>query len=1070
MKKLFTAAMLLAMTTMSANAQLKINELMQSNVECIMDDINEFPDSWVELYNSGTTAVNLQDYKLGTKNDANKAWQLPNQQVLAGGYVIIYCDKEEGINGNLLHTDFRLESGKDGNLYLFTGGEVVDKLEKMAKMPAPDVAYGRQTDGGETWGYELNPTPGAQNTGGVVGAKQILGAPVFSQKGRVSNTSFNLTLTLPEGAPEGAVIRYTTNGTEPTATSTPYSGPIAINSTTVIRAKVFCEGWLSPVSTAQSYIFHPRSMTVPIFSIQTKDAYINDRTIGIYPNNTSKQNQVDWRRPINIEMFTSEDSESEFNQLGETRIQGGESRKNALKSMAIYANKRFDPDHKRFDYEFFPDQKPGINQFKSFSLRDGGNDFTDLYFRDLIIQRTMGQNTDLDWQAGHAAVLYINGEYMGMLNIRERSNEDNIYSNYSGLEDIDMIEISHEQERVNWQVVNKYVEELKEGTLDNYNAFKEFYSVEGHTLAEYEQWMDVSEYLNIMIMNLFYANLDFPGNNIVFWRPNENDTKSDLPKRWRFIAKDTDFGLGLYNRQINHNTLDMLYNPSNYSDNWAFTEPATRLIKNMLEDPDILNLFIDKCSVFMGDFMNGTGTGEMIDIIKEESLAEFVAHRAKYPSSGGNTQTQIETKFNNAKTWAESRPNYFYDFVRQQWNLGTAIPVTINKEMASTDLPDEVLVNGIKLTKSVFDGKLYLNRVITLEGNTGLENEKKVTGWEIKTTTNGSETTEYVEGATYTFTVPSCTKLIINAIMADKQPQIVADELLAFEIMKGETDSKTFEVLAEELFEDVTVTLSDPNGVFSIDVTSITQEEASAGKDITVTFNPQEEGEYSATLTLTSSNKEVVVTLNGVAYDFVEVEVGEYGLTTFYYDKPLLIPYDRYPLDLLGVYYAREATGTELKMKFIPNNIPANEGVVVQANSGTYRFPIITPDKATALSPANILSGTLDNVSTASVKESNPGKVVMTLGRGTSGYIGFYKYSGKTLYAHKAYLLFDSSSSSNVNVLSMGGIGGGEFTAIEDINTRVEEDAWYTLQGVRLNGTPKQRGIYIRNGKTVMVK
>ena len=73
MKRLFTAAMLLVITTISANAQLVINELMQSNVECTMDDIKEFPDSWVELYNSGTTTVNLKDYKIGTKADASKA-------------------------------------------------------------------------------------------------------------------------------------------------------------------------------------------------------------------------------------------------------------------------------------------------------------------------------------------------------------------------------------------------------------------------------------------------------------------------------------------------------------------------------------------------------------------------------------------------------------------------------------------------------------------------------------------------------------------------------------------------------------------------------------------------------------------------------------------------------------------------------------------------------------------------------------------------------------------------------------------------------------------------------------
>lgn len=810
MKKLFTAVILLAMTTMPANAQqhLIINELMQSNVECLFDDqTKEFPDSWVELYNPTSEAISLGSYKIGTKNKENKAWQLPTQDVPAGGYVVIYCDKE-GLEDNRLHTDFRLESGDGCVVYLFDKNtkEIVDSLpyindKPLCKMPAPDVAFGRAEDGGGAWGYQATPTPGASNCNKL--CTDLLGAPVFSHKGRVDNTAFNLTLSLPQGAPAGTVICYTTNGREPkgkfeitdgleprfvpTDSSMLYNNtPIDITTTKVVRAKLFCYGWLSPVSTAQSYIFHPRSMTVPIISIQTNYRYLNSNDIGIFTNNTSKENKVDWRRPINIEMFKAADEPSVINQLGETRIMGGQSRANALKSMAIYANKRFDPDpnKKRFDYQFFPDQKPGIDRFKSFALRDGGNDFEDLYFRDLIIQRTMGQNTDMDWQAGHTAVLYINGVYMGMLNIRERSNADYIYSNYNGLEDIDMIEIGHE--KVNNQ--DQYIEELKEGTKEeNYNDFKTFYSEQGHTMAEYEQWMDVGEYLNIVIMNLFYANLDFPGNNIVFWRPNNKDKDSGLPKRWRFIAKDTDFGLGLYSRKPNHNTIDMLYNPRKYSDNWAFTEPATRLIKNMLVNEDIRNLFIDKCCVFMGDFMNAEGTGAVINDIKAEAMEEFVAHRIKYNKNNHTEEynrTDITNKFNNAKRWLtggyteydwttrqyitySSRTDYFLQYMSSQWTLGDAIPVTINKNVDATELPDEVLVNGIKLTNGVFDGKLFQGRMITLEGNTKFENNKIVKGWEIKITYNGSVTTDYPEGSTYTFPVPECTSLQIKAIMDD---------------------------------------------------------------------------------------------------------------------------------------------------------------------------------------------------------------------------------------------------------------------------------------------------------------
>ena len=747
MKRFYFILTILSTALCTQAQDLVINELMQSNIECIMDDINEFPDSWVELYNPTDAAINLKDYKISNKNKANKAWQLPNMTIAAKSYVVIYCDKE-GKEDNRLHADFRLESGKDGNLYLFKGSEVVDKLEAMAKMPAPDVAYGRKTDGADEWGYQLTATPGKANCGEICNAKHILGAPVFSQNGRVvkGSSTIKVELSLPEDAPEGAVIRYTTNGSEPTISSTKYTSAINISSTKVIRAKVFCNGWLSPMSSAQSYIFHPRSMTVPIFSVQTNDKYLNDSKIGLFANNNSKEDKRlhDWRRPVNIEMFTAEGEESVFNQLSETRIQGGQSRANALKSMVFYANKRFDPDHKQFQYEFFPDQKPGIKKFKSFSLRDGGNDFGDLYFRDLIIQRTMAKNVDLDWQAGHTAVLYINGEYMGMLNIRERSNEDNIYSNYNGLEDLDLLEIAHEKV----DNVDQFIEELKEGTDDFYQAFKAFYSEKGHTLAEYEEWLDVNEYLNVIVMNFFYGNIDFPGNNLVFWRPNDDYTGTDLPKRFRVIVKDTDFGLGLYGRQNSYNTIKLLYNPNSDSGSaWAFTEPATRLLKNMLENPDILKMFIDKCCIFMGDFMNGKGTGETIDLIKAEAMEEFVAHRDKYNTwSWVGNRTEITNKFNDAKKWAEGRPNYFYQHIGSQWNLGTPRTLTINKTQKS-DI--EITFNDIKLSDKVFDGKYFKDRTISLSA-TATEEGKTVTGWKVTGAIN-----KEVQGSELTLQMPN---------------------------------------------------------------------------------------------------------------------------------------------------------------------------------------------------------------------------------------------------------------------------------------------------------------------------
>ena len=736
----------------SVQAQVVINELMQSNIDCIMDDLNEFPDSWVELYNSGTEAVNLKDYKLGAKEKPGKAWQLPNQTLNAKSYVVVYCDKEE----SGLHTNFRLETGKDGNVYLFQGEEIVDKIEKMSKMPSPNIAYGRKTDGSDEWGYQATPTPGKANCGQT--CTDILGEPVFSQKGCVftSSKTIRLQISMPEETPEGTVIRYTTDGKEPTATSTVYQSPILINSNKVIRAKLFCDGYLSPISTAQSYIFLGREMTISVISIVTDDRYMNDNAIGIIKNNPNKENKKDWRRPINIEMFDAPGSESVINQLCETRVMGGQSREHPLKSLAVYANKRFGA--KRFDYEFFPDQKPGLTDFKSIMLRNAGNDFGGLYMRDAIIQRVMAENADIDWQAWRPAVIFLNGTYKGMLNIRERSNDDNIYTNYkdesgNGLEDIDMVEISQENSQM--------VEELKAGTLDNYNAFKAFYNQAGHTLDEYEQIMDCQEFINIMIMNLYYCNLDFPGNNIVVWRPTAEGG------RWRWIAKDTDFGLGLYGRNANYNTIEWIYN-HNYdpNNNWANTSQATQLFRSLMADPDFKRKFIDQAAIYMGDFLNERGTRAIWDPMADLVKPELVKHREE--NSGGgwwgwhpNYEQEINNEINNARNWLSQRTNYFYTHVANYYNLGTPTPLVVNKDMA-----EEVttIINSVTLKNADFDGKFFANRQLTVEAE-GSGN-RVVMGWKVEqTANNNTTTTEEVYEPVYSFTMPACKKLKLTALM-----------------------------------------------------------------------------------------------------------------------------------------------------------------------------------------------------------------------------------------------------------------------------------------------------------------
>ena len=688
------------------NGKLIINEIMQSNIDCIMDDLNDFPDSWVELYNPGDAAVSLADYSIGTKTKASKAYKLPNRHVAPKGYILIYCDKVE----KDLHTDFRLESGKGCVLYLFKGDEIVDCLpEELKKQPAPNIAYGRKTDGSDKWGYQLTPTPGKSNCGETVGNKQILGEPVFSEKGRVVSGSLNvkLDLSLPEGCPEGTEIYYTLNGEEPTKESYRYKRTINITKSTVVLAKLFCDGWLSPRATAQSYISHGRDITLPVISIAIKDAYLNDPKTGIYANNDGDKKKNDWRRPINIEFFFDADKPSDINQLCETRVAGGATRGAPLKTLAVYANKRFGT--KRLEYEFFPEDRPGQTDFKSLMLRNAGNDFDYLYMRDAIIQRNAARHIDLDWQAYRPAIVYINGTYRGMLNIRERSNEDNIYTNHDGLEDLDMLE--------NW-------EELKEGSWDNFERFKAFYNEKGHTLEEYEQWMDVNEFLNLMIVNLYHVNLDFPGNNIVMWRPIAEGGK------WRWIMKDTDFGLGLYGRPYNYEIFKWLYNPYFDMNNaWANRAEHTVLFRNMMENQDIKKMFIDRCLIYTGDFLNSKGIRETWDPMYEVIKYEYPKHRALFNAWWPNYSEELK----NARNWVSQRDKYFINQLCSYYNLGTPVSLTVRQSTNDADKAS-IRFNGHRLSKGTFEGKFLVGRDIILEGEE--VNGKTVNGW--KVIANGS--------------------------------------------------------------------------------------------------------------------------------------------------------------------------------------------------------------------------------------------------------------------------------------------------------------------------------------------
>ena len=279
--------------------------------------------------------------------------------------------------------------------------------------------------------------------------------------------------------------------------------------------------------------------------------------------------------------------------------------------------------------------------------------------------------------------------------------------------------------------------ELKEGTMDHYNAFKAFYNEHGHTLSEYAEWMDWQEYINLMIENMYFNNQDFPGNNNVIWRPQTEGGK------WRWITKDTDFGLGLYGSAPDYNTIQWMYD-NNYDPDraWGNTYEATRLFRRLMEDADFKREFLDRAAIYMGDFLNEKGTRAIWDEMYDLTKTEYPYHRELINRWWPNYDNELT----NAHNWLNKRTNNFYNQLAEYYNWGTPTTLTINK----TNPSDVTLTfNGITLTGNVFDGKYYAGRTITLNA-TANEEGKAVTGWKI---TGGLN--QNVQGSELTLQMPT---------------------------------------------------------------------------------------------------------------------------------------------------------------------------------------------------------------------------------------------------------------------------------------------------------------------------
>ena len=444
---------------------LYINEIQVANFDQYLDNANCY-GAWVELYNPSSQAVSLSAFRLV---DGANEYRLPTAlgSVPAEGFKVLWFDHyySEGNYGTGARRQIPFKLDVDGGTLSLVASDGVVVSSVSYPPCVARCSWACTSDGGDEWQWTGEPSPGSSNASSVF-ADFRLEEPVPSIDSKVFDKSFWVRVNIPAGY----VLRYTLDGSAPTATNgeTSTNGLFQIASTTVLRLCFLMDGFLpSPVVT-RTYIYRNHDYYLPILSVVSNPQNFFDDRTGVFVKGTNGMSgngqssacnwNMDWERPVNMEYLVPQGDGNGItysmvlNQEMDLEICGGWTRAyggatvdgktwEARSSFRLKTDAKYEGVN-AIDYPVFP-LKP-YNKYRCWQVRNGGND-TYARIKDPAIQMmVLRSGFYVDCQDYQPAHVFLNGDYYGMLNIRESNNKHFAYSNYGiSFDDMDQFDLSN---------------------------------------------------------------------------------------------------------------------------------------------------------------------------------------------------------------------------------------------------------------------------------------------------------------------------------------------------------------------------------------------------------------------------------------------------------------------------------------------------------------------------------------------------------------------------------------------------------------------------------------------------
>jgi len=524
MKKHFKRSIFLLFSfsiLLKANGQVMVNEYSCSNVSTILDNFGKTPD-WIELYNAGSSSVSLGGFYLSDKISNPTKWVIPaGVTIAAGGFKIIWASGANTIVGTDVHASIKLTQTKpEAIIFSDSFGNILDSM--TLKPTLTDNSRGRTTNGGAIWGVFTTPTPGSSN----VGAKlEYAVRPVMSTPAGFYSGTQTVTISSPGS---GISIYYTTDGSTPTTSSSLYVGPVSVSATSVLRAIAFSSNPLVPASFVESNTYfigvNHTTAVVSLWGDQLitlmTGTQINPET-GMEYFNVSKQLKAESDGSSNKH---GNDSWA-YNQRGIDFISDDELGYNYALNEKLFVNK----SRKSFQKIIL---KAAAND--NYPFEAGGAHIRDSYVH-TISQRG---NLHLDERTWSPCVLYINGQYWGVYDIREKVDDNDFTGYYYNQADTlqylmtwgaTWSQYGGTQAQTDWTTLRTYITSNSMAVPANYAHVDSLFNVK--SLADY------------IILNSWAVTSDWLNWNTAWWRGMDSTGNE---KKWRYTLWDNDATFGHY--------------------------------------------------------------------------------------------------------------------------------------------------------------------------------------------------------------------------------------------------------------------------------------------------------------------------------------------------------------------------------------------------------------------------------------------------------------------------------------------------------------------------------------------